>query len=523
MLVAMRMQEPALLLIGVALASACTSSAFVSVGPIVGAVAPYRMRTQAFALVPVFIFLMGGFFGGLLAGALSDAHGERTALTIVAPIAGTIGGLLFMYGSRFLKRDISLAVEELLEEQAEIKRMSAHPDEIPVLQIHNLDFSYGPVQVLFDVGFEVTRGEVLALLGTNGAGKSTLLRAISGLGIPDRGVVRLNGRTLTYVDAEVRFRQGIVQLRGGAGVFPELSVGENLHASLLTTKISRPRAPGADRPGADDVPRAREPRGRCSPASSRAGSSRCCALAMALVHEPEILLIDELSLGLAPLVVEELLGVVAGPEGARADDDHRRAVVERRARLRRPRRVHGEGAGALRRSGAGAGRARRPRPSGLPRRRGRLSGVLGLVVTQQAIFYGVVFGLIYAVFAAGFVLVYRSTGILNFAQGEIGAFGVAIFALFHVQYGVPYWLAFAFAVVATAVIGMVIELTVVRRLFNSPRLVLLIATVGVAQLLLFLRISLPNIDAGGELPAAVHGSVASRPARSSCCRARSWC
>src|SRR4029077_6374108 len=175
MLIAMRMKEPAFLLTGIALAGACTSAAFVSVGPIVGAVAPYRMRTQAFALIPVFIFLMGGFFGGILAGALSDAHGERTALAIIAPIAGTIGGLLFMYGSRYLKRDISLAVEELLEEQAEIQRMSAHPDEIPVLQIHNLDFSYGPVQVLFDVEIEVTRGEVLALLGTNGAGKSTLL------------------------------------------------------------------------------------------------------------------------------------------------------------------------------------------------------------------------------------------------------------------------------------------------------------------------------------------------------------
>ena len=126
--------------------------------------------------------------------------------------------------------------------------------------------------------------------------------------------------------------------------------------------------------------------------------------------------------------------------------------------------------------------------------------MLGVAVTQQALFYGVVFGLIYAVFAAGFVLVYRSTGILNFAQGEIGAFGVALFALFHVQYNVPYWLAFAFAVLATAVIGMVIELTVVRRLFNSPRLVVLIATVGVGQLLLFLRITLPQIDAGGGFP-----------------------
>ncbi|HVJ96689.1 MAG TPA: ABC transporter, partial [Acidimicrobiia bacterium] len=124
----------------------------------------------------------------------------------------------------------------------------------------------------------------------------------------------------------------------------------------------------------------------------------------------------------------------------------------------------------------------------------------GLEITQQALLLGVVFGLIYAVFAAGFVLVYRATGVLNFAQGEIGAFGVAIFSLFHVQYGVPYWLAFAFAVAATGVIGMVIELSVIRRLFNSPRLVVLIATVGVAQLLLFLRISLPRIEGGGAFP-----------------------
>src|SRR3954451_22511865 len=87
--------------------------------------------------------------------------------------------------------------------------------------------------------------------------------------------------------------------------------------------------------------------------------------------------------------------------------------------------------------------------------------VLGFEITQQALFYGVVYGLIYAVFAAGFVLVYRSTGILNFAQGEIGAFGVALFLLFHVQYGVPYWFACVVAVAATALIGMVIELTVV--------------------------------------------------------------
>jgi ABC-type branched-subunit amino acid transport system ATPase component len=267
------------------------------------------MRTQAFALIPVFIFLMGGFFGGILAGALSDAHGERTALSIIAPIAGTIGGLLFIYGSRYLKRDISLAVEELLEEQAELGRMSEHPDDIPVLQVHNLDFSYGPVQVLFDVGFEVQRGEVVALLGTNGAGKSTLLRAISGLGIPDRGVVRLNGRTLTYVDAEIRFRQGIVQLRGGAGVFPELTVGDNLHASLFASGYTR-----AERHARIERLLVRFPaladRRSIHARDLSGGQQQMLALAMALVHQPEILLIDELSLGLAPRVVEELLEVV---------------------------------------------------------------------------------------------------------------------------------------------------------------------------------------------------------------------
>lgn len=311
LLLAMRMKEPALLLTGVALANACTSATFVSIGPIVGAVAPYRMRTQAFALIPVFIFLMGGFFGGIVTGMLSDAHGERTALTIVAPIAGTIGGLLFVYGSRFLKRDISLAVEELLEEQSEIQRMSAHPDDIPVLQVHNLDFSYGPVQVLFDVSLEVRRGEVVALLGTNGAGKSTFLRSISGLGIPDRGVVRLNGRTVTYVDAEVRFREGIVQLRGGAGTFGELTVGENLHTALLTTKITRSERQDRIERVLETFPALVERRGALARDLS-GGQQQMLALAMALVHDPEILLIDELSLGLAPLVVEELLGVVHG-------------------------------------------------------------------------------------------------------------------------------------------------------------------------------------------------------------------
>ena len=162
-------------------------------GPTISAVVPYRMRAQAFALIGFYIFLLGGFFGGLAVLAIADDYGERTALLVVVPPAALIGGSSCSSGSRFMKRDISLVVEELLDEQEEQRRMTADPENVPVLQVHNLDASYGPLQVLFGVDLQVQRGEVLALLGTNGAGKSTLLRAISGLVFPDRGVVRMNG------------------------------------------------------------------------------------------------------------------------------------------------------------------------------------------------------------------------------------------------------------------------------------------------------------------------------------------
>ena len=188
-------------------------------GPTISAVVPYRMRAQAFSLVGVYIFLMGGFFGGLLTGAFSDAYGERTALTIVVPPAALIGGVLIMYGSRYMKRDISLVVEELLNEQEEERRAQENPDQVPVLQVQGLNVSYGNLQVLFDVDIEVKRGETLALLGTNGAGKSTALKAVSGLHMPDRGVVRMNGRDITLVDPEYRVSLGMVQVPGGEALF----------------------------------------------------------------------------------------------------------------------------------------------------------------------------------------------------------------------------------------------------------------------------------------------------------------
>jgi ABC-type branched-subunit amino acid transport system ATPase component len=173
----------------------------------------------------------------------------------------------------------------------------------------NVDYSYGPVQVLFDVGFEVRRGEVLALLGTNGAGKSTILRVIAGLGTPSRGVVRFDGRTITYAPPEQRVRDGIRLLPGGRGVFPQMTVRENLE---MAGYVYRGDRPGLERRMArtlelfaDLARRLDQPAGSLS-----GGQQQMLALAMTLLHDPEVVLIDELSLGLSPVVVQELLGVV---------------------------------------------------------------------------------------------------------------------------------------------------------------------------------------------------------------------
>ena len=126
--------------------------------------------------------------------------------------------------------------------------------------------------------------------------------------------------------------------------------------------------------------------------------------------------------------------------------------------------------------------------------------ILGFDLALSTFVFGAITGLTYAVFAAGFVLVYRSTGVLNFAQGEIGSFAILLMALLKLQYGVPYWIAFVLTTLACAVIGLVIELGIVRRLFAAPRLVLLIATLGVAQLIQYAKIEMPDIEKGGDFP-----------------------
>lgn len=275
---------------------------------IIASVVPFRLRGQGYAMVGVYMFFFGAFFGAIVTGQLSDAMGERAALSIVVPPALALGAVLMSYGARFVRGDISNVVSELREEQEEA-RVRKGGMEVPVLQVRQLDFSYGHVQVLFDVGFDVYRGETLALVGTNGAGKSTVLRAVSGLGLPDRGVIRLNGKMVTYADAERRVDKGIVEVPGGKAVFRSLSVWENLVAGAYQYVWDWEEV--EKRIGyVMEVFPALESRLDQQAGTLSGGEQQMLALGKGLLLEPEVLLIDELSLGLAPVVVEDLLGVV---------------------------------------------------------------------------------------------------------------------------------------------------------------------------------------------------------------------
>ena len=200
-----------------------------------------------------------------------------------------------------------------------------------LLLVRGLDVSYGSVQVLFDVDMEIDEGTCVALLGTNGAGKSTLLKAISGVVEADRGAVIFDGREITHAPPNEIAAFGIRQVPGGQGVFLNLTVDENLRCASWLHRHDK----DGDRGGH----RARARRcSRCSPSASTipagdlsGGQQQMLALGMAFLSKPRLLMIDELSLGLAPVVVAQLLPLIdAAPRGGH-DDHPRRAVGEPRA------------------------------------------------------------------------------------------------------------------------------------------------------------------------------------------------
>ena len=127
---------------------------------------------------------------------------------------------------------------------------------------------------------------------------------------------------------------------------------------------------------------------------------------------------------------------------------------------------------------------------------------LAILISQQIVFNGVVRGMVYGLVAIGIVLVFRASGVINFAQGQFGALGASMMAVLFVNNGWSFWAALPIAIVIGAALGGLTELLVVRRLFTQPRLLLFVATIGVAQVILLLQLQLPVVDQNLAFPTA---------------------
>ena len=196
-----------------------------ALGIVLLSVVPSHMRPHLAALQGIFIGGVGGISGALLLGGIQSRYGLTGALVSLA-VPGVLGALVLSRAGKHVQADMDRMIDEVLEEE-QLRTLKASGGHLPMLSCKGIDFSYGQLQVLFDVGFTVDDGEMVALLGTNGAGKSTLLKVISGIGLPQKGSVRYRGQDITYLDAERRTRLGITQVPGGRAVLGPHTVVEN--------------------------------------------------------------------------------------------------------------------------------------------------------------------------------------------------------------------------------------------------------------------------------------------------------
>jgi branched-chain amino acid transport system ATP-binding protein len=295
--------------LGVAIAANAAISALLGiVGPgILAALSlaiPPRARSLGFSVASMWV--LPGLVLLPIIGAVGDAWGLRTGMLLLTPVF-VVGGLVISSAGWVIADDIKQVWTTAAARSTVL--YDRRQGNAKLLLVRGLNVSYDNVQVLFDVDFEVDEGEIVALLGTNGAGKSTLLKAISGVVEADRGAVIFDGRESTFAPPNEIAARGIMQVPGGAGVFPSLTVAENLEVATWLERRDR-RAVKASTDRVYELFPALSER-RDEPASNLSGGQQqMLALGMALLSTPRLLMIDELSLGLAPIVVERLLDVV---------------------------------------------------------------------------------------------------------------------------------------------------------------------------------------------------------------------
>ncbi|MHB8509865.1 MAG: MFS transporter [Candidatus Dormibacteria bacterium] len=266
-------------------------------------VMPARARGVASSITAYFILPV--IWLRPIVGGVADSIGIQNTL-LLSSIFPLMGAIVTFVGARFYEYDVrNQKLSAMATEEHEKSKLLGKTKQLVCRQV---DVHYGSVQVLFGVDFDVEQGELIALLGTNGAGKSTLLRAISGLSEASSGAIVFDGDDVTHIPPNEIAGKGIIYMMGGRSGFPSLTVRENLKMGswLHGTKPDHHR----------DMERVFEyfpilkQRLDQVVGTLSGGEQQMLALSLAFLSRPKMLLIDELSLGLAPGIVDQLLNIV---------------------------------------------------------------------------------------------------------------------------------------------------------------------------------------------------------------------
>ena len=265
---------------------------------------PARARATGFSVASLWV--IPGLLILPLIGWISSHIGIRWGMLTLVPLF-IIGSLILGSAQSTISRDIAQVWKSsAARSEALYQRRRGEAD---LLLLRGVNAGYEGRQVLFDVDLDLKEGQIVALLGTNGAGKSTLLKAISGVVEADSGAIVLDGRDITHAPPNEIAVLGISQMPGGQGVFGGLTVQENLQLAGWT----RRHEPAERNQSVEDVlemfPVLRDRLLR-SAGDLSGGQQQMLALGMAFVAKPRVLLIDELSLGLAPVVIGQILPLV---------------------------------------------------------------------------------------------------------------------------------------------------------------------------------------------------------------------